>query len=152
MKIADLLHSVNVPTIKPPDSFKKWLAERFPAWKSAGEFCQALPADWTLVMNNGYDLCYVAEPGTIHKTCGRLDASPAFKAANLLPIGALMDGGLLLIDTQDLDEMSVGRLMFEHFAAVPEDKISPERFYKFNMNYPEWLDHIISNPCDARYL
>lgn len=81
-----------------------------------------------------------------------LDMSDQFHDSRLMCIGVLMDGSLLLIDTQNEQKMSVGSLCSDYVLGTDPKNLDPNQFSAFPFSYEEWLRHIKANPDDNRYL
>lgn len=140
------LSALGVPWKSASAPFEHWLAEEYGAWKFSNEFSKAIPSEWILVTQGDFDLCYLAPEALIMENARRCSGS------NLLPIGCLMSGAYLVIDTLDQDRMTVGAV--DQIKAMSSDvgELGRGAYHSFALSYSQWLAHIRVNPTDLRYL
>ncbi len=141
-----ILAGLNVPTVRASTRFFQWLTTRYPGWSFAASFCKAIPDEWISVEKGGLSLCYLASERNIMEIA---DRTPN---AHLLPIGALMDGSFLVIDTLATSEMMVGSVNQIKAMAGEVEELWGESFHAFDMSYTAWLTHIDNHPADLRFL
>jgi len=70
-----------------------------------------------------------------------------------IPIGALMSGAFLVIDTSsDNGQMIIGRVNQHRAMAGECSELDRHSYHSFNLSYSEWLAHVRVAPTDLRYL
>jgi hypothetical protein len=145
-KIDQALRSLGVATHPATKQFREWLGRRYPRWSFRSEFCEAVPLRWTLVERNDFLLCYLAAEENV------IEIAEKARRSNLLPIGATMDGGYLVIDTINHSGVVIGKILAEHVLSEGRDTFNPNHLYTFDLPYDQWLLRIREHPEDSRFL
>lgn len=144
--IPEELKLLGVAALPATTSFRAWLASNFSCWKFEEQFCQAMPQTWSHVTHGDYELCYLASEQVIMEIHGR---NPV---AGLLPVGSLLSGSVLWLDTEADDEMRLVTIDFPRLAVSEEFPLQKDDSHPLPLSYPEWLSHIRKHPTDLRYL
>lgn len=144
--IPEELKLLGVAALPATSSFRAWLASNFSGWKFEERFCQAIPQVWSHVTHGDYELCYLASEQVIMESHRR---NPI---AGLLPVGCLMSGSMLWLDTEADDEMRLVKINFPRLAIAEQSPLHRDDSHPLPLSYPEWLSHVRKHPTDLRYL
>lgn len=147
-ELSEALKVWGVGVAPASSDFLLLLARRFPNWSALEHFAATLPVARV-------------ELKSASRKFGSLwpeqEISEALKIApgnnRFLPVGTLMDGSVLCIDTSDRKWMRVGVFPFEKTVHLDDDRqFLKSNFRKFPFQYPEYLDYLASEPSDTSFL
>lgn len=124
------------------------LSRVVPQWNELLNFCSCIPTEHILLKKDGYQVCYLWPERWIVKSLESVSENKRF-----VPVGTLIDGSILSLDTQGKRSLSIGAFAFEKICSLPEERqFSVRCFRVFPFSYPDFLVYVHASPEDNRYL
>jgi hypothetical protein len=147
LELATIFAELKIDTTKGSASFVALLQSRYPTWSALEQFAETLPAAQVKIELGDWSYCYLWPESWIIDAVNMSQSNKTF-----LPVGSLINGSILAINTASKDPFHVGAFAFEKTVHLEDEhKFRPSCFRKFPFSYPEYLRYILTVPSECTY-
>lgn len=147
LELATIFAELKIETTKGSTSFVALLQSRYPNWSAWEQFAETLPSTQIKIELGGWSYCYLWPESWIIEAINMSKSNKKF-----LPVGSLLDGSRLAINTTAGKGFHVGAFAFEKTVHLEDEhQFRPSYFRKFPFSYPEYLRYILTAPIEGTY-